>query len=141
MTAAENLKITRRRKAILNALRDRGTHPTADDIHEQVRRGVPHISLGTVYRNLAIMSEAGLVRQLDLGPGPSRFDGDLSPHYHVRCIRCSRVDDARLGPLGDLEETVAELTEYDVREHRLEFVGLCPRCRKSGASPEITTGP
>jgi len=141
MTAAENLKITRQRRAILNALCDRGAHPTADDIHEQVRLEAPHTSLGTVYRNLAIMSGAGLVRQLDLGRGPSRFDGDVSPHYHVRCVNCSRVDDARLGPLGDLEETVAELTEYDVREHRLEFVGLCPRCRESGASPETTTGP
>jgi Fur family ferric uptake transcriptional regulator len=130
MQTSSTVRMTRQREAILQALREGGGHPTADEIHERVRVSLPHISLGTVYRNLALLSQAGLIRHLELGGEPSRFDGDLHPHYHVRCRRCGRVADAPMGTRHDLDDAAREVSDYEVFSHRLEFIGLCPNCRE-----------
>lgn len=112
-------------------------HPSADEIYETVRQQLPHISLGTVYRALALLSEVGLIRELHLGGRPKRFDGDLGTHYHVRCRECGEVSDVPLDPDPPLDSTVRHLTEYHVLGHHLEFEGICPRCRD--ASPALGT--
>lgn len=134
------LRQTRQRRVILEQLQLLGTHPTADALFNAVRAKLPRISLATVYRNLEILSGQGLIRKIDVGGPPSRFDADLSPHYHVRCIDCNRVDDLKHQrvEVQDLSDDGA--SGYDLMGYRLEFYGLCPRCRlkKQGvdAAPE-----
>ena len=119
--------MTRLRKVILEELRKVKTHPSADEVYEMVRRRLPRISLGTVYRNLEILSESGDIQKLEPGCSLKRFDGDTSEHCHIRCVRCDRIADA---PLPDLKVDLEGVnpTDFEITGHRLEFIGLCPEC-------------
>lgn len=125
-----SLRMTKQRQVILEELRSVASHPTADDMYDMVRRRLPKVSLGTVYRNLEILAETGVVQKIDIGGTKKRFDGNVSVHDHLRCIRCGRVDDAHLDLEVDLEAMAAAMTEYTILRHRLEFIGLCPECQQ-----------
>ena len=125
-----NMRMTRQRKIILEELRRLDCHPTADELYEQVRKVLPRISLGTVYRNLEVLSETGHILKLELAGSQKRFDWDARNHYHIRCIRCDRIDNAPLSLLGNLENEMKSETGYQVVGHRLEFFGLCKQCQQ-----------
>ena len=131
----QNYRVTKQRKVILEELRKVRSHPTADQVYEMVRQRLPHISLGTVYRNLEILSERGIIQRLDLGGTQMRFDGDTSMHYHVRCVSCGRVDDVPVEPATELNDAVRGASDYEIIGHRLELVGLCPKCQKRRHRP------
>jgi Fur family ferric uptake transcriptional regulator len=120
--------MTRQRQVILEELRKVKTHPSADEVYEMVRKRLPRISLGTVYRNLEILSESGEIKKLEPGSSLKRFDGNPSEHFHIRCIRCNRIADMPMA--SDFEIDLADMTptEYEILGHRLEFFGLCPYC-------------
>ena len=128
------MRITKQRQLILEQLRKLRSHPTADDMYHLLRRQMPKISLGTVYRNLELLSEEGLIQKLDVGGTQKRFDGNPENHYHVRCLRCGRVDDVELEPDSSIEAEARRLTDYEIVRHRLEFIGICPECRAARAS-------
>ncbi len=131
------LRMTAQRRIILEELRKVRTHPTAGEIYEIVRKRLPRISLGTVYRNLEILSEIGMIQKLEMAGTQKRFDGIVENHYHVRCIRCGRVDDVLADSIPMINEALAEASDYEILWHRLEFVGLCPQCKKeSGPTRE-----
>jgi Fur family ferric uptake transcriptional regulator len=123
--------MTRQRQIILEELHTVNTHPSADEVYEMVRKRLPRISLGTVYRNLEILSELGEIQKLELGGDLKRFDRNPNKHYHIRCIQCGRVDDAPIAPLNKIENELYGATVFTIIGHRLEFEGLCPRCSKS----------
>ena len=124
-----NLRMTRQRKVIIEELRKVDTHPSADEVYEMVRKRLPHISLGTVYRNLEILSAKGEIQKLELGCTLKRFDGIAENHYHIRCLHCDRVVDAP----ADFDVTVnhdfKNATGYKIMGHKLEFIGICPDCQ------------
>jgi Fur family ferric uptake transcriptional regulator len=119
------------RRIILEELQREKTHPSAQEIFERVRHRLPKISLGTVYRNLEQLAAHGMIQKIEAAGGQRRFDVDLSQHYHVRCQYCSRVEDAYLPSLSRLNQTFAQMSEYTIMGHRLEFYGICPRCREA----------
>lgn len=125
--------MTRQRQVILEALRASHSHPTGDHVYRLARRKLPHISLGTVYRNLELLSEAGLIRKLELGRMPRRFDALVSDHHHVRCLECGKVEDVAVEPPPALEAQVAQQSGYEVVAHRLELDGYCPSCQEKRA--------
>lgn len=124
------MRMTKQRRLILEELRSQNNHPTADVIYERVRKKMPRISLGTVYRNLEILTALGEIQTLELSGSQKRYDGIPNKHYHIRCINCGRVDDAPIAPLQRLEDELYESTVYTIMGHRLEFMGLCPECSK-----------
>ena len=125
-----SLRITKQRQIILDELCSVTSHPTADVLYQMVRKRLPKISLGTVYRNLEIMSECGIIQKLDIGGTQKRFDGAPHVHYHVRCNRCGRVDDLDLPPDFNVEKAAGKLTSFKILRHRLEFTGICPECQR-----------
>lgn len=127
-------RITKQRQAILNVLRSTTTHPTADWIYEEVRKIIPNISLGTVYRNLGILKEMGELMELDFGSTFSRYDGNPTNHYHFCCNQCGHVYDLELTPLFNLEEEAAKQSEHIIKHHRLEFYGICKTCQDQSTS-------
>jgi len=122
--------MTHQRQVILEELKKARSHPTADQVYELVRRRLPRISLGTVYRNLEVLSAQGLIQRLDWAGTQRRFDGDVENHYHVRCLACGRVDDVVLeaAPVAAFAEALSGGTEYQITGHRLELTGFCPQC-------------
>jgi Fur family ferric uptake transcriptional regulator len=129
--------MTPQRQAILEELRRLTSHPTADEVHALVRRRLPRVSLGTVYRNLEVLSDSGLIQKLDMGGGQRRFDSSTGIHYHVRCVRCGRVEDAPVEPLTTIDDALRKVSGYEVIGHRLDFIGVCPACRKEGHPPGV----
>jgi Fur family ferric uptake transcriptional regulator len=130
--------MTRQRTVILEELRKVDTHPSADEIYEMVRKRLPRISLGTIYRNLEILSENGDIRRLDTGCHLKRFDGRAEDHYHIRCLRCDRLVDAFVDLGADIDRPVKEASDFLILGHKLEFVGICPQCRRRPADPANT---
>ena len=120
--------MTRQRNVILEELRNVDTHPSADEVYEMVRKRLPRISLGTVYRNLEILSESGEIQKLELGCTLKRFDGIAKNHYHIRCIHCDRVVDAPAGFDVTVNHDLKGATDFKILGHRLEFTGICPDC-------------
>jgi len=122
--------MTRQRKVILEELLKQNAHPSADEIHQMVRRRMPKISLGTVYRNLELLAHIGKIQKLELSGALKRYDWNTNKHYHIRCVCCDRVDDAPIAPLNQLENDLYGATVFEIIGHNLEFTGLCPECSK-----------
>ena len=130
--------MTQQRAVILEEVRrDLDRHMTADEIYERVRKQLPRISLGTVYRNLEVLVELNEIQKLELSGSISRFDGNPKGHYHIRCMQCGRVDNAPVAPMQKLEDELYGSTVYTIIGHRLEFTGLCPECSKSQNSKTL----
>jgi Fur family peroxide stress response transcriptional regulator len=120
---------TRQKSAIIGFLKKTGIHPTADLIYEHVRKELPDISKGTVYRNLKVLQETGQIQKLDLKGSISRYEGNKEKHYHFKCERCGEVYDVD-GPVDKLlEARVSRATGFKVTGYQLEFRGICKRCR------------
>ena len=132
MAEEMDVRMTCQRCAILEAVRGVKSHPTADEVYDMVRKKIPDISLGTVYRNLDILSANGAVVRLGPDEGKMRFDGDTSNHHHVRCAVCGRVDDVEVLSLVPPEARVQRMSDYRITGYNLEFVGICPTCIKEG---------
>lgn len=129
MTPSGKFRITRQRQVILEELRKVTTHPTADEVCQMVRQKLPHISLGTVYRNLELLAEHGLIQKIELAGSQRRFDGNVENHYHIHCKRCARVDDLPVRPFPIKENDYSSATDFQITGHRVEFFGLCPECK------------
>ena len=130
-------RMTRQREMILEEIRRAKAHPSADEIYVMVRKHLPRISLGTVYRNLEILCELGKIRKLDLGGDFKRYDWDPKMHYHIRCLECGKVDNAPIAPLQTVEDELHQATVYTIIGHKLVFEGLCPACTQKAARGEI----
>ena len=120
---------SKQKEAILRVLKGTTSHPSADWVYEQVRREIPNISLGTVYRNLKLLKREGEILELDLASTLSRFDGNSQDHYHFRCEQCGRVFDVGEPVDKEIDYRVAQKTGFKVSHHRLEFRGLCKDCQ------------
>jgi Fur family ferric uptake transcriptional regulator len=130
LPTARKFMMTRQRGVILEELRKVTSHPTADEVYEMARRRLPRISLGTVYRNLEILSAWGMIRKLEMGGAQKRFDGNVEKHYHVRCVRCGCIGDVPGKPLTSIEDAIGRVSDYEIIGTRVEFTGICPQCKK-----------
>ena len=120
---------TKQRQAILKVLRDTDCHPTAQWIYEQVRQEIPHISLGTVYRDLKLLKKMGEILELDFAGNLTRFDANTSQHHHFYCKKCHSIFDIDELVDTQVDERVADENGFEVFGHRMDFFGLCRECR------------
>lgn len=125
-----NLKYSRQRNAIKEFLMTRKDHPTADVVYSNLRNEFPNISLGTVYRNLTLLSELGEILKLDMGDGVDHFDGNVSPHFHFICNSCHSVIDLNMDKdaLKDIDEVASRDFDGKITGHTAHFYGLCSKC-------------
>jgi Fur family transcriptional regulator, peroxide stress response regulator len=120
---------TKQREAILKILRNTRSHPTADQIYDEVRKDIPNISKGTVYRNLQVLGEDGAISLLNIHGTQSRYEVKQEAHYHFRCEKCGRVFDLDEPVDKDLDERISRKTGFSVSHHQTEFRGLCNDCQ------------
>jgi Fur family peroxide stress response transcriptional regulator len=119
---------TRQREAILSFLKHTSSHPTADQIYDEVRKSVPNISKGTVYRNLQVLKDDGGITELRLNGAVGRYEVKQKSHYHFRCELCGRVSDMDMPVNKELDQQAANITGLKISCHQLEFRGLCKDC-------------
>lgn len=124
------LKYSRQRESIKEYLAHTTEHPTADMVYQHIREIYPKISLGTVYRNLNLLSDIGEIMKLDCGDGCDRFDGTVTPHYHVVCTKCKHVYDLKIDPLDHINILANAQFDGDITGHTTIFYGVCSHCKK-----------
>ena len=119
----------RKRNAILSCLRQTDTHPSAEMVHEMLRTEHPDISLATVYRNLSLFKNQGLIQSLGTVNGIERFDANTDPHVHFICNNCSAVEDLhQMNAPQQLCQQAAQYTGGQVDLCQLQFYGTCKGC-------------
>ena len=122
------IKHSRQRECIKEFLADRFDHPTAETIYLNVKKEFPNISLGTVYRNLSLLTNQGIIRKLSTGIGPDRFDGNTSPHYHVLCTECGSVLDLDMENIEHINTLAGSQFDGEIYGHVTYFLGKCRNC-------------
>lgn len=123
------LKASLQRQVVREILERSDGHPTAQMVFEKARKRMPAISLATVYRNLRLLVKQGVLIESKIGNKPSRFETRKERHYHVCCVRCGSLEDLALPYQTALDRRVEQMARYQLREHRMEFFGICPRCQ------------
>ena len=124
---------TIQRTIIEDEVRALANHPTADQVFEAVHAEHPSISKATVYRTLNRLSDEGELLRVKINNGADHFDHQTFDHYHVRCVSCGRVDDVEIPILGSIESKAAEVSDYRILGHTLQFDGICPACQAKEA--------
>ena len=122
------LKRSRQRDAILTNLMNRNDHPTADMIYMDIRKDIPNISLGTVYRNLSLLADKGDILRLSLSGKAERFDGVTDFHYHFVCQECGEITDLPMGCIDAINKAAQEVFHGAITGHDAFFYGTCPNC-------------
>ena len=122
------LKYSRQRESIKAFLMTRKDHPTADVVYENVRKIYPNISLGTVYRNLSLLSELGEIQKLSNFGGADHFDACVTPHCHFMCTECGDVLDLETEDLNDFAKKAVKNFSGEITACDIRFFGTCPKC-------------
>jgi Fur family peroxide stress response transcriptional regulator len=135
---AAGLKLTPQRMAIVKELASDETHPTAQEIFDRLRPGLPTMSFATVYNTLDALSAAGLCAAMSLSPGSGRFDPNMMPHHHAVCDSCGAVRDVpsvglSIESIADplAAKAVAQVAPgFELRSVERIFRGICAACMK-----------
>ena len=124
------LKYSRQREVIKECLINRYDHPTADMVYMDVRETFPNISLGTVYRNLQLLTDLGEIQKLNVGDGVDHFDAKTFPHYHFICKECGSVIDLQMENLDTIKDIAGVNFDGQIAGHITYFYGICGNCCK-----------
>jgi Fur family peroxide stress response transcriptional regulator len=131
MTQARK-KHSKKRDAILEAIRSTTAHPGAQWVYNKLKPRIPDLALGTVYRNIAVFLRENSVVSLGVVRGEERFDGCVEPHPHCVCSRCGRVADL---PCPDTETSkliegglAKSMENFTIDYRKTVFYGLCAEC-------------
>jgi Fur family peroxide stress response transcriptional regulator len=125
----KKLKLTPQRLAVYNYLINTTSHPSADVIYTDIHIQYPTMSLATVYKALKTLVDVGLIQEINVGEGNFRYDGNSSPHPHLQCLSCGRVDDFKDLSLDNLNALAREHTDYEIISNKVYFYGYCSNCK------------
>jgi Fur family transcriptional regulator, peroxide stress response regulator len=133
-------RLTPQRLALLRLLVSSNTHPTAEQLYQQLHEDFPTTSLATVYKTLAVLKETGDVLEVGFGNHPSRFDGNnLSPHAHLICRDCGEIIDIMENRnLSEFSRQVTSRSGYRLISQRIDIFGICPHCKNGDKKPSNT---
>jgi|SRR5690625_4624271 len=128
------VRITPQRHAVLEYLLTSQSHPTADEIYKALESKFPNMSVATVYNNLRILKELGLVKELTYGDNSSRFDSSTDEHYHIICEDCGKIVDFHYPTLDEIESLAEKVSGFEISHHRMELYGVCNDCSQEKTS-------
>lgn len=124
------LKYSRQRESIQNYLSSTREHPTADMVYMHVKSEYPKVSLGTVYRNLGLLTDMGEILKINTPNGGHRFDGFTTPHDHFICNKCNKVVDIKRNELHPLQTLDEKSFSGNIDCHFTTFYGICEECKQ-----------
>lgn len=130
------MRYSHQRERICRAVTESDRHPTANMVYDALKLEMPKLSLGTVYRNLNQLVDAGRLKRIPLADGGCRFDKTSPEHSHIVCEACGGVADVRLPTLSPLERAVEEETGFSLRSYDVVLRGVCTDCRRAGAAKQ-----
>ena len=142
--AEKGLAFTHQRQVIYRALAASNAHPTPEEVYEKVRRQMPSLSFGTVYKNIRIITDAGLLNEVSLLHEPLRLDANLESHHHLVCMECKSVTDL---PEQEIHPRGRIPAGFEVQRYNVEVLGRCAKCssknkmRNHGRSERVVDPP
>ena len=125
------MKNSRQRNAILECVMRHHDHPTADIIYQELRESFPNISLGTVYRNLSLLTSLGKIMKITCENHADRFDGQTKPHAHFECKSCGCLQDIPFKPSIHPQEEIGTGFDGIISDYTITFRGYCAKCAKN----------
>jgi len=128
----EGVKVTPQRVAIFEVIQELGNHPSATEVHERLTQRFPAISFDTVNRTLLSFENMGIVQRVPGSGEVRRFDLNLEPHHHARCVQCGRILDIPAEPF-DPADIPDALKDMDVLSRKTVYEVRCGRCRDNPA--------
>ena len=123
------MNYSKQREVILKTLREHPVHPTADELYAVLKSEIPSISLATVYRNLNLLAEKGIIKKIECLCGSSHFDHNIHRHYHFICNKCNKIYDISGDVAGDIEMNASAATGLEITDHDISFRGICTACQ------------
>ena len=123
------MRNSKQRDTILEIVKESYDHPTVDMIYQRARNKINNISLGTVYRNLNLLSEQGLVKKIKVAGDIERFDKTLEMHSHLVCQACGKVIDVMDDNIKDFIGAVSDETKFKIEMYEVSLLGLCSHCQ------------
>lgn len=127
----EKLHLTRQRQAILDIVRGSHNHPTASDVMDVLRDKGLKFAYGTVYNSLRYLTEHGMIRELNLGEGTTRYDGRMEDHHHAVCEQCGQVMEVTTRIPEDFLKAMELETGFVIRDFHMHLHGLCTNCQSA----------
>ncbi len=124
-------KYSRQRESIIENLKCRTDHPSAEMVYEDIKKIYPNISLATVYRNLSLLLEEARIRKIVTEDGILRFDYNVEPHDHFICRRCGNISDLHMLDTKSFKNSASKNLDGMVEECVMTFYGSCENCSKS----------
>lgn len=125
------MKYSKQREALLTLLRSTRSHPSADWLYENLRKDFPNISLGTVYRNLAVLADNGDIVKIQTASNKEHFDGFTHTHHHFVCRNCDSIIDVDIDGMENAEKQAAAKLNADIEDYSLVFYGICNECSQN----------
>lgn len=125
---ANKLKVTPQRLAIYNYLANTTCHPTVETIYNNLKDDFPAMSLATIYKTVASLRDAHLIREYNFSEDFNRYDANVKRHFHVVCTKCHSVKDYHASI--DLSKNINELNNYEINDYDINFYGICDKCRE-----------
>lgn len=126
-----NQKLTPQRLAILRILSRSEGHPSVEEIHQTIARDFPGVSQATVYRTIMLMKSLGEIFEIGFADGSNRYDANRPElHPHIICNKCRKIIDPADLNIDEIIRKAAEASGFEITSYRLDFFGLCPKCRK-----------
>lgn len=133
--AAHGLAATHQRQVLFEAMQGMTGHPSPEEIYARVRRRIPSISLATVYKNLHLFVESGIVGEVSLHHGSLRIETNRIAHHHLICRRCKSITDLEEKSFKLKMEPDRVSSAFQIERYSIEVIGLCPSCRKASTAP------
>jgi len=127
----KNYRMTRQRKIIYDLLVKHPIHPTAEELYEKVKRELPNISLGTVYRNLEVLCEQGYAVKVPSVDNKMHFDGNTTSHFHIQCEMCGKIVDVTVEKVDIDREEIEEKSGFRCSGYQIRLDGICPECMEN----------
>ncbi|MGN0164776.1 MAG: transcriptional repressor [Lachnospiraceae bacterium] len=125
------VKYSAQRELIKSYLKSTSCHPTAETVYDNVRQVCTRISLGTVYRNLSLLTELGEIQKISCGDGIERYDWNAEPHSHFFCKMCHSLIDLDLLYMSNLNTLAEKVYNGEIQGHTIQFYGICEDCVKT----------
>ena len=127
-------KYSRQRELILQSLKNRVDHPTAETLYSDLKTKMPEIGIATIYRNLSELCENGEIVKIKSKIGPDRFDGNLKPHIHFECDKCHEIYDIYMKEeqASKFDDEIRRLAENINAESHMTSIciyGICKNCK------------
>lgn len=123
------LRLTVQRLGVFQALKSSRSHPTVDELYQEIRKRFPNISRNTIYVNLEVLGSVGETSEVRIGHEAARFESHNTPHDHVICVRCKKIVDISDPMLRRLKIPRRLAAGFKVMSHRVDFFAVCRRCR------------